>query len=99
MSKWGNGYIPEYQNLLSDIETISIPMTSSYDGFLIVSDEYNGSWVSINGIGFTYAGETNGGWAKDTSCFPIVKGDIISGSGRVATYRARWYKQRDYTGR
>ena len=87
------------QNVLSDIETVTLPMTAPYDGELIAVGS-NGGYVTfrINGNEYTVgssAGMTN------TSGLSIKKGDNLQLSALIGTagFTARYYKLRDYTGR
>ena len=87
------------QNVLSDIETVTLPMTAPYDGELVAVGS-NGGYVTfrINGNEYTVgssAGMTN------TSGLSIKKGDNLQLSALIGTagFTARYYKLRDYTGR
>lgn len=88
------------QNILSDYESITLPVSSiPYDGLLTVSVS-NGGYVtfSINGRDFTI-GSTSG--TSDTSDITLAKGDNVGFLAAIGTYiiYARYYKLRDYTGR
>lgn len=87
------------QNVLSGIETVTLPMTAPYDGELIAVAS-GGGYVtfSINGSQYTIgslAGLTS------TSGLPIKKGDVLTLESLVGTagFTARYYKLRDYTGK
>lgn len=87
------------QNVLSDIETVTLPMTAPYDGELIPVAS-NGGYItfSINGSQYT-VGSSAG--MTSTSGLPIKKGDNLQLQALVGTagFTARYYKLRDYTGR
>ena len=88
------------QNVLSDYENITLPVSSvPYDGLLTVSVS-NGGYVSfsINARNFTI-GSASG--TSDTSEIALKKGDnagFIAADGTYGIY-VRYYKLRDYTGR
>ena len=87
------------QNVLSDIETVTLPMTAPYDGELVAVGS-NGGYVtfSINGAQYTVGSVTG---MTNTSGFSIKKGDNLQLSALIGTaeFTARYYKLRDYTGR
>lgn len=94
--------IKEYirnQNILSGIETVTLPMTAPYDGELnVVASDGGYATFSINGSQYTIgslAGMTN------TSGLLIKKGDNLQLQALIGTtgFTARYYKLRDYTGR
>lgn len=94
--------IKEYirnQNILSGIETVTLPMTAPYDGELIVVGS-NGGYVtfSINGAQYTVGSSTG---MTSTSGLSIKKGDVLALQALIGTagFTARYYKLRDYTGR
>ena len=86
-------------NVLSDIETVTLPMTAPYDGELIAVAS-NGGYItfSINGSQYTVGSLTG---LTSTSGLPIKKGDVLTLQALVGTagFTARYYKLRDYTGR
>ena len=87
------------QNVLSDVETVTLPMTVPYDGELIPVAS-NGGYVtfSINGSEYTVGSLTG---MTSSSGLPIKKGDGLTLQALVGTagFTARYYKLRDYTGR
>ena len=88
------------QNVLSDYENITLPVSSiPYDGLLTVSVS-NGGYVSfsINSRNFTI-GSASG--TSDTSEITLKKGGnvgFLEAGGTYGIY-ARYYKLRDYSGR
>lgn len=87
------------QNVLSGIETATLPMTAPYDGELItvasdggyITFTINGSRYTVGSVvGMTY-----------TSGMLIKKGDVLALEALIGTagFTARYYKLRDYTGR
>jgi len=87
------------QNILSGIETVTLPMTASYDGELIVLANNGGyAYLSINGSVYIVGSSVG---MTNTSGLLIKKGDnlqLIALIGNVG-FTARYYKLRDYTGR
>ena len=88
------------QNVLSDFENITLPVSSvPYDGLLTVAVS-NAGYVSfsINARNFTI-GSASG--TSDTSEISLKKGDnvdFLEAGGTYGIY-ARYYKLRDYSGR
>lgn len=88
------------QNILSEYENVTLPVSSvPYDGLLTVSVS-NGGYVSfsINARNFTI-GSASG--TSDTSEITLKKGDNVGflEAGGTCVIYARYYKLRDYTGR
>lgn len=94
------------QNLLSDLENITISTNSSspsimeYDGFLMC---YNGDggYIYINGVGFILGQVQPSGVynVENTNTIPVKKGDSVYTDVTPTRLIARFYKQRDYGGR
>ena len=88
------------QNVLSEYENITLPVSSvPYDGLLTVSVS-NGGYVSfsIDSRNFTIGSATG---TSDTSEITLKKGTnigFLEAGGTYALY-AKYYKLRDYTGR
>ena len=92
---------PEYirnQNILSDYEAVTLPLTAQYDGELVINcpaDE--GINIKINGVAWAVY---ISGPAGHSVTLTLKKGDIVKVTkGTYKNAHARWYKLRDYTGR
>ena len=87
------------QNVLSDIETVTLPMTALYDGELIAVGS-NGGYVTFSINGNQYTVGSSAGMTV-TSGLSIKKGDVLNLQALVGTagFTARYYKLRDYSGR
>ena len=87
------------QNVLSDIETVTLPMTAPYDGELIPVAS-NGGYITFLISGNQYTVGSSAGMTS-TSGLPIKKGDNLQLLALVGTaeFTARYYKLRDYAGR
>ena len=92
-------YYVRNQNVLSDIEAVTLPTIVPYDGELIVVAS-NGGYVtfSINGSQYTVGSLTG---LTSTSGLLIKKGDNLQLQALVGTagFTARYYKLRDYSDR
>ena len=105
------GITKEYirnQNILSDWESFAITTTDQevqYDGIVnvrypTVSSGYD-RFVFVNDFGYEVSG-TGASQAYGISSLgdiTVKKGDTIRASTTIKDASARWYKQRDYTGR
>ena len=99
------------QNVLDDWEGVSQSFTAQYDGYYSCSlygtttGDWTGLTVTVNGTVIAYGGVNSGNSTMKGSqiCLPIKKGDTISASwsaaGVTGTYKARYYKKRDYSDR
>jgi len=87
------------QNVLSDIETVTLPMTAPYDGELIPVAS-NGGYITFLISGNQYTVGSSAGMTS-TSGLPIKKGDNLQLLALIGTagFTARYYKLRDYAGR
>ena len=92
-------YYVRNQNVLSDIEAVTLPTIVPYDGELIVVASNGGyATFSINGSQYTVGSLTG---LTSTSGLPIKKGDTLQLQALVGTagFTARYYKLRDYSDR
>ena len=100
----GSGLTAEYvrnQNILSDYEAVSFPITAQYDGELIANTTLNsGIKLSVNGVEIGWAVYVAAASTGNSVTITIKKGDVIASTeGSYKSAYARWYKLRDYTGR
>lgn len=100
------------QNVLSAFESITISTDSNnptpvpYDGFILFQVTGNSREVAelsvyVNGtlIGMTRAASYASRDAEQCILLPVKKGDTVYASPVVSASQARFYKDRDYTGR
>ena len=95
---------PEYirnQNILSDYEAVTLPLTAQYDGELVINcrPTNEGINIKINDVAIAaWAVYISG--VSNSVTLTLKKGDIVEVTkGTYKDARARWYKLRDYTGR
>lgn len=92
------------QNKLDDFEAVSNSFTADYDGYVYWGKQgsaggYITGSIKINGTTITVSLPGYGNTAM-LLCYYVSKGDTIEFTGSdINTKKARWYKNRDYSGR
>ena len=100
--------LPQYirnQNILSDFEGVTFPLTAQYDGFLTVTagtgaNQFGYINVNNNHVA-TCSGISNTReyGASNSVTIPLKKDDVITVSGASFTGKVRYYESRDYENR